>query len=263
MPIGGVVDLEGELRGGVGHWLRSYWLMVRWEVLSQRLMLPMMVVIQLMLGAGMALGFGLLFDQPSAEQALFLSTGATVIPMMTLGLSIIPQMVAQQKLEGTYEYIFSLPVPRMAMHLAGLTVWSGIALPSAVMALAVAAWRYDLALSISPLALPAAVLVVSVAAAVGYAFAHAITNPRMTNVITQLLIFVIVLFSPINFPSNRLPDWLAVLHGWLPMEHSAIVMRGTLTDGLVTGGLGESFAILGGWAVASWVLTAWVIGRRG
>lgn len=263
MEIGRVRDLEGELRGGVGHWVRSYWLMLRWEMLSQRLMLPMMVVVQVMLGAGMALGFGLLFDDPSAAEALYLSTGATVIPMMTLGLVMIPQMVAQQKIEGTYDYIFSLPIPRMAMYFAGLSVWSMIALPSAVVALGVAAWRYDLELSIDPLALPAAVLVVGVAAAVGYAFAHAITNPRLTNVLTQLLIFVVIFFSPVNFPAERLPGWLAAVHAWLPPQHSALVMRGTLTDGLVTGGLGESFAILGVWAAGSWLLTAWVIGRRG
>lgn len=263
MQIEGTRNLEGELRGGAGHWVRSYWLMMRWEVLSQRLQLPMMVVVQVMLGAGMALGFGLLFDDPSSTEALYLSTGATVIPMMTLGLVMIPQMVAQQKIEGTYEYIFSLPVPRMAMYFAGLTVWSMIALPSAVMALVVAAWRYNLNLAIDPLALPAAVLVVAVAAAVGYAFAHAIKNPRMTNVLTQLLIFVVIFFSPVNFPAERLPGWLAALHTWLPPQHSALVMRGTLTDGLVTDGLGPSFAILGVWAVGSWLVTAWVIGRRG
>ena len=40
-------------------------------------------------------------------------------------------------------------------------------------------------------------------------------------------------------------------------------MRGTLTDGFVTTGLGESFAILGAWAVGAWLLTAWLITRRG
>ncbi len=259
----GVRDLEGELRGGVSHWLRSYLLMVRWELLSQRMQLPMLVVVQVMLGAGMALGFGFLFDNPSQQQALYLSTGATVIPMMTLGLVMLPQVVAQQKIEGTYDYIFSLPIPRMAMYFAGLTVWSVIALPSAVMALAVATWRYHLELSIDPLALPAAMLVVTVASTIGYAFAHAIPNPRMTGVLTQLLIFIVIFFSPVSFPAERLPGWLAAVHAWLPAQHSALVMRGTLTDGLVTGGLGESFAILGVWAVGSWLVAKWVIGRRG
>ncbi len=262
-PAPVTIDLGSELRGGLSHWVRSYALMVKWELLSQRLQLPMLVVLQIMLGAGMALGFGFFFDNPTQQEVLFIATGATVIPMMTLGLVMLPQLVAQQKIEGTYDYFFSLPIPRMAMYFAGLTVWSVIALPSAAAALAVAAWRYDLELSIDPLALPAAILVVIVASTIGYAFAHAIPNPRITNVLTQLLIFVVILFAPVNFPAERLPGWLQAVHSWLPAEHSALVMRGTLTDGLVTEGLGPSFAILGVWAVGSWLLSAWVLGRRG
>ena len=69
--------------------------------------------------------------------------------------------------------------------------------------------------------------------------------------------------GPVNFPAERLPGWLAAIHAWLPPQHAAIVMRGTLTDGFVTTGLGESFAILGAWAVGAWLLTAWLITRRG
>lgn len=254
--------LADELRSGPGYWARSYVLMLRWELLNQRLQLPLMALVQVMLGAGMALGFGLIIGDLSETQALFLATGATVIPMMSLGLVMLPQVVAQQKIDGTYEYVFGLPVPRMAMYFAGLTVWSLVALPSAVIALLVAAWRYDLDLSISPLAVVAAVLVVSVATAIGYAFSHALRQPRVTHLITQLLIFVIVMFSPISFPAERLPGWLEAVHEWLPPQHAALVMRGTLTEGLVEEGLARSFAILGAWAVGSWLLTAWVITRR-
>jgi len=262
-PRGSITAVGDELRAGPGYWLRSYLLMVRWELLNLRLQLPIMVALQVFLGAGMAIGFGFLIADASGPATLYLATGATVIPMMTLGLVMVPQIIAQQKIDGTYDYIFGLPVPRMAMYFAGLSVWSVIALPSAVMALGVAAWRYDLELSISPLVVPAALLVVAVASAIGFAFSHALPNPRLTNLITQLLIFVITLFSPISFPAERLPGWLQAVHQWLPAEHAANVMRGTLTDGLLEAPLWESFAILGVWAIGSWLVTAWVITRRG
>ena len=254
--------LTGELRGGLVDWLRAYALMVRWELLNQRLMLPIMVVLQIFLGAGMALGLGLLINDPTPAEAAYLATGATVFPMMTLGLNMIPQVVAQQKLEGTYEYVFGLPVPRMAMYFAGLTVWSVIGLPSAAMALAVAAWRYDIDLAISPFVVLAAFLVISVASAIGYAIGHGISNPRTTNVITQVMIFVVILYSPVSFPAERLPGWLQAAHEWLPPQHAANVMRGTLTEGLVDGSLARSFAILAVWAVVSWAVTARVITHR-
>ena len=254
--------ITSELRSGPGYWFRSYLLVVRWEILNQRLQLPLMVAMQVLLGAGMAVGFGLLIPDPTGPTALYLATGATVIPIMTVGLVMLPQIIAQQKIDGTYEYIFGLPIPRMAMYFAGLTVWSLIAMPSAVMALGVAAWRYDLDLSISPLVIPGGLLVVAVASAIGFAFSHALPNPRITHLVTQLLIFAITLFSPISFPAERLPGWLQAVHQWLPPEHAANVMRGTLTEGLLDDPLWESFAILGVWALGSWILTAWVITRR-
>lgn len=257
-----VADLDDELRAGPAYWWRSYLLMVRWELYSTRLELPLIVIVQLMVGAGMAIGFGFLFVDPQGPQALFLATGATVVPMMMVGLVILPQAIAQQKISGTYQYLFGLPVPRMAMYFAGLTVWTVVALPSSIVALLVAAWRYDLDLSIDPLVVPAMLLAIAVAAAIGYAFAHGLPNPRLTHVLTQLLVFVLVLFSPINFPADRLPDWLQAIHEWLPPQHAATAVRATLTEGLIEEDLGRSFAVLGGWTVVSWLFTAWVMERR-
>jgi ABC-2 type transport system permease protein len=237
--------------------------MMRWEVLSLRLMLPIMVAVQFLIGAGIVVGFGFLFEEISVTQATYLACGGAVMPMLTLGLVMLPQMVAEHKLMGTYAFLFSLPVPRMAMYFAGLTVFSLVALPPAAAALVVAAWRYDLVLSVSPLAVPGAVLVVAVASAIGYAIGHVVPNPRMTNLITQVLIFVVTIFSPINFPSERFPEWLQAVHRVLPMEHAAIVMRSTLSEGLVTGATWPSWLTLAVWAVGCWIVTYLVMSRRG
>jgi ABC-2 type transport system permease protein len=250
------------VRSGLGYWLTSYWLMLRWELLSMRLMLPVMFAVQFFIGAGMVVGLGFLFDQITQPAALYLSTGGVVIPLLTLGLVVVPNEVGQYKLEGTYDFLWSLPLPRMASYLAGVTVWCVVALPASVAALVVAALRFHLHFDVSPLAVPAALLVVLVATALGYALGHAVPNPRITNLITQVLIFVIVIFSPINFPAARLPDWLSWLHQWLPFESAAIVMRGTLADGLVTS-MTRAFIVLGAWTVLSWAVTYRVLSRRG
>ncbi|MCK9487080.1 MAG: ABC transporter permease [Dehalococcoidia bacterium] len=263
LPVAPTSTADLGLRSGPSYWFQSYVLMMRWEVLSLRLFLPIMAAVQLLIGGGIVIGFGFLFEEISVPQATYLAVGGAVMPLLTLGLVMIPQQVAEQKLMGTYAFLFSLPVPRMAMYFAGLTVFSVIALPPAGAALAIAAWRYDLALSFSPLAVPAALLVVSVASAVGYAIGHAVPQPRVTQLITQLLIFVVAIFSPINFPSERFPQWLQALHHVLPMEHSAIVMRSTLTDGLVTGAVWPSWLVLGAWVLGSLLVTYRVISRRG
>jgi ABC-2 type transport system permease protein len=248
-------------RGGPAHWLRSYALMLEWEARSFRLILPLAVVVQIVLGAGLAIGFGFLVGEVSTLQALFLATGVTTITMISVGLVLVPQLVAQRKSAGVHDYLWSLPVPRTTSVAASLTVNSLIALPGMALALIVAGWRYDLAFSPSLLLIPAALLTLISCASVGFAMAHAIGNPMVTSMVTNVLVFFILLFSPINFPPDRLPGWLATLHMALPIQHAANVMRAGLTEGLATH-VGLSFAILGAWALASWLITAWVVGRR-
>ena len=96
---------------------------------------------------------------------------------------------------------------------------------------------------------------------IGYAFAHAIPKPMVTQMIPQLLIFMILGFAPINFPPENLPGWLASVNLYLPFHHMANVMRAGLTEGLVTD-VGISYLVLAAYAVASITVAAWVIGRR-
>lgn len=248
-------------RQGVGDWLRSFGLMLIWEVRSMRVVLPLAIAVQIILGAGLVIGFGFLMGEMGTIEALFLATGVTVISMITLGMVMVPQLIAAHKYSGVYEYMLSLPVQRSASVAAALAVNSLIAVPGMVLALLVAWWRYDLAFSVSLLLLPATILTLVTAASVGFAMGHAIPNPMATSLVTNVLIFVILLYSPINFSPERLPEWLAALHQGLPMLHAANVVRAGLTEGLVTS-VGSSFAVLVAWAVAAWGLTAWVVGRR-
>ncbi len=246
---------------GPAWWLRSYLLMVRWELMSLRLVLPLMAVIQLFIGAGTVIGFGFLFRDISGVQALYLATGGSVIALLAVGLVLAPQLIAQRKVQRTYEYVLSFPVPRPVLALSGVTVWIVVTLPGTALALGAATWWYGLDLSVSPDVVPAALLTVLVASSLGIALGHAVPHPSVVVVITQVLVFVILLYSPINYPAERLPHWLQAIHEWLPFEHAALVMRGALTEGLV-GPTAGSFLILSVWAAGAWVVTLWVLGRR-
>ncbi len=242
--------------------LRSYSLMVIWELRSLRLVLPVAIVVQIMTSSGLVLGFGFLLGEIPSTQALFLAAGVTVISMITLGMVLAPQMIAAQKQSGTYEYMMSLPVPRAIYIAAGLTVNSFIAIPGAAAALAMAWWRYDTLLTLRPVLAPAALLILITSTSIGFALAHAIPNPMVTSLVTNILIFVILFYAPINFPPNRLPEWLATFHSYLPFVHMAYLIRAGLAEGL-TASVGTSFAILGAWAAVSWGVTSWVVGIRG
>jgi ABC-2 type transport system permease protein len=89
-----------------------------------------------------------------------------------------------------------------------------------------------------------------------------VPDPRVANLVTNLIIYLVLLFSPIIVPIELFPEWWGQIHRTLPFWHMAVVIRAGLSEGLVTSSVAISYTVLGLWTTASWLLTAWVIGRR-
>jgi ABC-2 type transport system permease protein len=238
--------------------LRSYTLLVRWQALRLKAFLPLAVLVQVLFAFGIVVGYPLLFPEIDQLTVLYLATGAPVITLVTMGLVALPQVVAQAKLEGTLEYMRSLPVSRLLFLAADLTVWLAIILPGVVFSVVVGAWAFDLSLAVSVTIVPACLLVATTAAAIGYAMAT-LLPPMIATLLTQVLIIGVLVFSPVNFPAERLPDWLQTIHAVLPVAMAEVV-RGSLaaTTFPLTSG---PFLLLGAWCLASLGLT-WLVLRR-
>jgi ABC-2 type transport system permease protein len=241
--------------------LRSYLLLIRWQALRHKMLLPLMMVVQGLLAFGIVAGYPLLFPSIDKNTILFLATGAPAITLLTMGLVLVPQMVAGAKTEGSLEYIRTLPVPRLLFLLADLTVWTAIVLPGVVFAIGVAAIRFGLELSISPLAVLAFLLVIFTASCVGYAIAS-VTPPMLTTIVTQALVVFVLMFSPLNFPPERLPDWLGAIHAVLPIQAMGEVIRGTLASTSFALS-SSSFVLLGAWCLGGFVTAFIALNRRG
>lgn len=250
------------LRSGLGYWWHSYRMMLRWEVTSLRMVLAITVIVQILTGAGFVLALSLFFGQVPPRSALFVSTGVLVVTLITIGLVLGPQLVAMQKAEKTYDFLWSLPVPRTTAALAWVTTNLILGLPGMGVALGVAVMRYDLDLHVTWAIVPAVLLTVFTGTMVGYALAHSLGNPMLIAAITQMLIFVIIGFSPINFPADHLPGWLAAAHRWLPLAPMADTVRAGLTQGVVAD-VARSYLVLGAWGLASVGVSAAVLGKRG
>jgi len=249
------------LRRGPGYWLAGYRWMLRFDLASSRSWLASFVIVQVLMGAGMAIIYGFyLGDMPPAA-ATFLATGAPTQALVPLGMAMLPSLIAVRKIEGTYDFMWSLPVPRTATAASSFTIFTLLALPGVAASLGVAAWRYDLDLRVSPWVVPAVLLVSLMAASVGFGVGHAVPDPGITNLITNLIIFVVLMFSPVAFPIENFPGWLAAAHRVLPFWHMGNVVRDSLTDGLVPA-VGTSYLVLGAWTLGTWLLAAWAIRRR-
>src|SRR5688572_13161284 len=85
-------------RASMRHFWHSYRLILAWDVLRRRRILPMIVVIQVALSVGVVYGLAFLLPDIDARSALFLSTGAPTLSILILGLTVVPQEVAQGKL---------------------------------------------------------------------------------------------------------------------------------------------------------------------
>lgn len=242
------------------HWLRSYALLLRWNLLRLRTELPFFLIIQTVISVGIVLGFAFLIPRHDQVTALYLSTGAPTVALITVGMVLAPQMVAQQKFRGLFDYQRAMPVPRLAMLAADATVWMVIALPGMVAAVLVAVVRFELSLAVSPLVVPAAGLVALATVAIGYGIAYA-AKPEVTGIISNMIIIMALMFSPINYPAERLPDWLASVHQWLPFQYMAQAIRETL-DVPAAGISTLPFLVLVGWSVAGLVVTYRIMARR-
>ncbi len=241
--------------------LRSYVLLLQWQLLRLKMFLPLLVLVQGLFALGIVLGYPLLFPEIDRTTILFLATGAPAIALITVGLVAVPQFVGQGKQEGTLDYMRSLPVPRLVYLLADVTVWLIVVVPGVAVAIVISAIRFELDLQVSILVVPTLLLVAVTASAIGYAIASVL--PTMVSaLISQVLVVFVLMFSPLNFPPDRLPDWLAPLHRVLPIQAMGELIRGTIA-GPPFSIDAANFLILGAWAVASLGVTWLAMTRRG
>lgn len=216
-------------------------------------------MVQLFLGSATLLGLALLLPHIDVRSATFLATGGPTIALITIGLGVVPSAMADGRVTGLYDYFRSLPIPTLSHLFAQAVILSALAVPGAAASLGVAALRFDIHLRPSPLLPVAVALTVTTATALGYAVASVIKTPLLVNVAGTVLLFVALLFSPINYPSQRLPHWAVDIHHVLPFEAMATSIRSTLTSAPIPTG---DLALLAGWSAATLALTLLLAARR-
>lgn len=241
-------------------WWHSYALLLRWQLLRQRKNLPFLLVMQAVLACGIVVGWSYLIPDIDARSAHYLTTGAVVMSLVMIGMTVAPQNVAFQKVQGVFDYQRSLPVPRMATVAAHSSFWLLIGLPSLGVTVIVATLRFDLSYTPSPLLLVAIPLVAAGAVAIGYGIAHAV-QPPLVQPLGNVIMVIALMFAPINYPAERLPDWAAAAHQWLPFQYMAQAIRDTV-DVPASGVPWLPFAVVAIWAAAGMTITARVVNRR-
>jgi len=239
--------------------MRALVLLFKWQFHRFKRFLPMLVIVQVALAFGIVYGLAFLIPHIDPTTALYLATGAPTITLLVMGMTMVPQEVSQGKLTGRFEYLSSLPIPRLATLATDVTFWLLAQLPGTVLALLVAAMRFHFALHVGWTIVPTLLLVAFSGASVGYGLAM-LLHPQVANQLTSFLSIGILLFSPINFPMNRLPGWLQDVHRVLPVKYMGDLVRWSLTGRSATS-TGLAFAVVAAWCAAG-LATSYVLAIR-
>lgn len=214
--------------------LRAYRILCRWRAAQLRQELPMLVVAQVLFATGTAIGLGFLIPDVDPIAGSYLATGAFLINLLIVAIAMVPGMMTEAKVTGSLDYMWALPFPRLVYLLAELTIWALAILPGMVISLVITSIRFDFELKISMLVLPVVALILVCASAVGAAIGLRSPSQQTTNLFSNFVLIGVLLFSPVNFPADRLPGWLQAIHEVLPIEAMGALIRWTLVGGADT-----------------------------
>lgn len=241
--------------------LRQLGLMLQWQLRRSAQYLPLLVVIQMMLAIASVIGYGLIAGHPSAEASLYLATGAPTITLITIGLVMAPQSVMQSKTEGSLDWLRTLPVPREVFLFSDLAMWTLLGLPGTVLGVIAGSAYFGVALAPTWWLVPAVVLVSLTSSSIGYAIGT-VLHPTVAHLISQVLVFTVMLFTPISYPAERLPQWAQSVHDWLPLEPMAEAIRSGLAPGQFPLSV-RSVVVLVIWCAASVAGAGLALRKRG
>lgn len=242
--------------------IRQYRDLVSLQLRSLRDDAYMIAVLHVALSLGLVLGMGYIIPNMTDATALYVITGTATQAFVTTGLVMLPQMLAQSKDDGRLEYFLTMPISREAYLLAQITVVAITSLPGVFFALGFGAWYYDVPLGVDPTFVLVMVLAVVSLAGVGVTMAVYSPHAQVTNAVTQLIIFYVLFFSPVIFPSSQLPELLQQTAKLAPTSYAADGVRATLTD-LPDTNLARDLWLMGGFSIVSIALSAFAIRRRG
>lgn len=243
------------------NWIKTVHNLLNWAWLRSGSSITMNLVVQLLLAAGIVIGFSFIVPEVTYETAVFFTGGAVVLGLVTVGMVVGPQVLSNSKRDGIYQFNLALPVPRSALLVSDTIVSLITALPGVFAALLVSWLRFDIDLEPNWSALLVSVLLIALCTvSLGYAIGTAM-SPDLAALMSQLVVFFALMFSPIAFPSERLPEWLAAVHEILPFESMADMVRQAL-DPPAGGVESAPYWLVVGWGIFGFAIAYWSMSRR-
>ncbi len=220
---------------------------MKMQFLRRRGMLSFFALLFVFLSFGIITGFNFLIGNATSEAILYLSTGAPAYILIITGLVMLPQLVTMSKSEGYIDYQRTWPVKRPVLLIADTLIWLIISIPSVILSIVFAHFVYNPGFSLSFTVVPGVLFTSLTCIGIGYGIAF-LCKEEVAMIITQITVFGALMFSPINFPIENLPEWLQAVHRVLPVYSMGEAMRASLAQTTFTASIWH-YINLGIWCI--------------
>jgi ABC-2 type transport system permease protein len=194
------------------------------------------LVLGIFMPLGMVFGFTRIGDATSGgEKLLFIVSGAAVFSVAAEGIMSLAQRVGAIKSTGMLVYYASLPISKGAFIAALVLSRMLLVIPGLMTPILVARFVLGEDFSISPVLLVLFPLTGLTLSAFGMAIGSFIEQPEVIAIATNLLVYVLLLASPVLIPADSLPAPLRFLGYLLPPTYAAEALRFSLRGDLGAG----------------------------
>jgi ABC-2 type transport system permease protein len=201
------------------------------QILSVRATWHWMLLFSLVLPLAMVFGFARIGGiTPDAQRLLYVISGSAIFAATQDGLHGLAVRIGTMKQSGQLIYYMSLPSSRVAFVIAMVFARLVRTLPGMIAPILFGTWLYGLNFNFSPwivLVLPLTALTMS---AIGMALGSLIDDPELTQVVVNLLLFILVTMAPVFTPISALPWPLQILGYCFPPTYAADAIRHILSN---------------------------------
>lgn len=199
--------------------------LAKWSLLRHKSLLPIFTITQIFLSVAIVYGLALLIPDIDKQTAIYLSSGATTLGIIAVGCVLAAQIVSAAKQDGIVSYQRTLPVSRFNILVADFIIWGIASLPGVFMSFLAAHFRFGVRVSFSLKAIIVLILIQLCMISIGFALAYWL-SPNVVGLATQIIMIGGLLFSPITYPTNRLPSSVVSFFEFLPFVPSSNLIRG-------------------------------------
>lgn len=200
---------------------------ISWNYLRHRNLLLVFAVIQLIEAFAIVYGMSLWVSNETRETVYYLASGSLTLIIITVACVLAPQIINDSKQTGLFQYQRTLPVRRSVILISDIILWIGAAIPGILASIIAGILKFQVPFTVSFKSVLTLILVTLCLVLLGFSIAYWF-SPNVMSMVTQLIMIFGLLFSPITYPAERLPEWLTDIYRFLPFVPASNLIRGEL-----------------------------------